>query len=111
MNLPEDCRLTYTVVHEAWYWCVTHMDEEPQLNIHASSNGGGVAWEFNIAEAALPGRPLVMKLFSETWPAFAQMPEFFAGLAEMGDGASLVDVRDFLVELGADDVTERERVR
>ena len=108
MNLPEDTHLAYVAMHEAWYAGASHIDH-PQLAIEASHKGGGCVWEFTAEEYELGGRQVVrVKMFFDSFAAYAQMPEFFAALAEQGESATLDSVRAALDALGAVDETERE---
>lgn len=112
MGLPEDCTLTYIISNEAWY---TQAAERAGLWVHASADGGGVAWEFGVEEFDLNGPTVQVKLFSDAFAAFTQIPEFFAALAELHDtehgnrapNVTLGDVRRILDRLGATDRTER----
>jgi hypothetical protein len=110
MNIPEDCHLAYIVSHEAWYWDASRAPgENPHLSVSASGkgSGGGVAWEFDIEEMELGGKPVTrVKVFDDAYAAFAQVPELFAALAD-GGGTTLAAVRDLLDMLGAVDETER----
>lgn len=109
MNLPDDCYLAYTVMHEAWYRHRTPADDKPELNISATSHGGGVAWEFHVNEHELGLRSpsLQLHMFDDSWSAFVQLPELFAALAA-GEVATLTDLRGLLDKLGAVDTTERK---
>lgn len=110
MNLPEDTHLAYTVWHEAWYADLNRIPgEEPHLMVAASAegSGGGVAWEFQIDGYQLGREPVTrVKMFDDAYAAFAQMPEFFAVLAEQTP-QTLDDVRAILDALGAVDETPR----
>jgi hypothetical protein len=109
MNLPDDCRLTYIITHETWYWPITPRRQRRGIGIHATSSGGGVAWEFYVEERDLGHRipALELRMFDDAWMAFDQIPEFFAGLREVAEGGRLSDVREFLDRLGAVDETAR----
>jgi hypothetical protein len=104
MNLPDDTHLAYIVSHEAWYY---RGDGKPSLSVSASANGGGVAWEFEIEEMELGGKPVTrVKVFDDAYAAFAQVPELFAALAD-GAGTTLTACRGLLDMLGAADETGR----
>jgi hypothetical protein len=108
MDLPEHTHLAYVASHEAWYAHANQISH-PQLSIMASHKGGGVAWEFSAEEYELGGRQVVrVRMFFDSFAAYAQMPEFFAALAEQGETATLDSVRAALDALGALDETERE---
>jgi hypothetical protein len=108
MNLPEHTHLAYILIHEAWWAAANHIDH-PQLSISASHKGGGCAWEFTAEQDELGGRQVVrVKMFFDSFAAYAQMPEFFAALAEQGESATLDSVREVLDSLGAVDETEHE---
>ena len=111
MNLPDGTHLAYMVTHEAGTASAiraTMPDEYDSLMISASSDDGrGVAWEFNLADYRLGGRPaLQVGMFYDSWPAFVQVPELFAALAEAGQ-PTLQDVVVLLESLGAVDETVR----
>jgi hypothetical protein len=106
MNLPEDTRLAYTVWQEAWFYDPRN-NEEPFLMVSAAAKGGGVAWEFQIDGYELGGNPVTrVKMFDDSYAALAQLPEFFAALAEQQPG-TLDEVRALLGSLGAVDETPR----
>ena len=109
MNLPEDTHLAYTVWHEAWYADASRIPgEQPHLMVSAAADGGGVAWEFQIDGYELGKSPVTrVKMFMDSYAAFAQMPEFFATMAEQRP-VTLDEVRDILHALGAVDETPRE---
>lgn len=103
-SLPEDCFFAYVVSHEAWYASVV---KGRQIWIQAASREGGVAWEFAVEEEDLGGQPHVrVEIFDDAFAAFAQIPEFFAALAERKPD-DLLKVADLLDEVGAKDTTER----
>jgi hypothetical protein len=106
MKLSEDTHLAYTVAHEAWYW---RGDENPFVMVAASAkgSGGGVAWEFQIEEMELGGKPTTrVKVFDDAYAAFAQIPEFFAAFAD-APPSTLRAVIAALDAMGAVDETER----
>lgn len=110
MNLPEDTHLAYTVWHEAWYADASRTPgEQPHLMVSASGDDeGGVAWEFQIDDYELGNAPVTrVKIFEDAYAAFADMPEFFAALAERRP-VTLDEVREILDGLGAIDETQRE---
>lgn len=109
MNIPQDCDLTYIVGYEAWYADANRAHESnPYLNIQAAAREGGVAWEFKAAEYDLDGPTLQLAMFGDSFDAFAEMPEFFAALAEQKP-RTLVELRKLLDGIGARDATERTR--
>jgi hypothetical protein len=67
-----------------------------------------VEWEFVVVEYDF-GKGAVphLEMFSDSWAAFEQVPELFAGLRDEADGADLEAVIGLLDQLGAVDVTER----
>ena len=108
MNLPEDTHLSYIVWHEAWYADASRIPgDKPHLNVQAAADDGGVAWEFQIDGYDLSGPVTRLKMFQDSYAAFAQMPEFFEMLAEQRP-VTLTEVRDILHALGAVDETPRE---
>lgn len=108
MQLPDDTHLAYVVTHEAWYSKVPGaIGGEPSVGISASAAGGGVAWEFAVEAVDLGSPSLRLKMFWDSFDAFAQIPDFFAGLRQIGNG-TLADVRALLDRLGAVDETQRQ---
>ncbi len=111
VNLPDGCRLAYTIFHEAWY-ASADPDRRPTINVSAAStHGDGVAWDFQIVEhqvgpAGQRIPALRVEIFDDAWPAFAQVPELFAALAAAGQ-PTLNDVTVLLDRLGAVDETAR----
>jgi len=110
VNIPKDCRLAYVVSHEAWYWDVSRSPgDKPHLNVQAAAYEGGVAWEFEVSEYHLGGKPCThIEMFDDAYEAFAQIPEFFVLMREHQPG-TLREVRGILDGLGAEDVTKRTR--
>lgn len=110
MKLPDGTHLAYVVTHEAWYSRGHGLpDRDPSIGVMASAegSGGGVAWEFSIRAVPLSGSPsLKLGMFWDCFDAFGQMPEFFEGLAGIGNG-TLDDIRALLDQLGAVDETAR----
>ncbi|MFE5290407.1 hypothetical protein ACFRAQ_36135 [Nocardia sp. NPDC056611] len=109
-SLDADCRLTYTISHEAWYFTAAAAlsgDEQPHLNVHSSAEDGGVAWEFRIREGGLKSIPSTqIVMFDDAYAALTQVPELFAALAaeRPRDVAAVIAILD---RLGAQDITER----
>lgn len=110
MNLPDDCTLAYTVNHESKYYRLyreaTGTMTGRSLGVAASASGGGVAWEFVVEEHRLGKGAVQLQIFDDAFAALAQIPEFFAALAEQ-EPTSLDAVRAILDELGAVDQTTR----
>lgn len=105
-RLPEDCYLAYIVMHEAYWAPRTWIpNEKPTVMVQAASNGGGVGWEFAVEDYASINA-VRLAMFSDSWAALTQIPEFFAALAA-GEVSSLADARVLLDRLGAVDRTER----
>jgi hypothetical protein len=109
VNIPDDCHLAYIVSHEAWYWNALGSTEKPHLNVQAAAYGGGVAWEFDVSEYHLGGKPCTrIQMFDDAYESFAQIPEFFILMREHRPG-TLREVRGILDGLGAADLTQRAR--
>jgi hypothetical protein len=106
VNLPDDCELTYAVYSEAWY-AKALTACTPSITIMASHRGGGAAWEFDVEEHDLGKPALRLRMFSDSWDAFAQIPAFFTALCVDGP-CTLVDLREILARLGARDTTQRK---
>lgn len=109
MKLPDDCYLSYILPHEAYYWSTARLSEKDRhsVNVVAAARSGGCAWEFTVVEYHLSGITLHLEMFSDSWDALAQIPEFFSALAS-GEITTLADVRGLLDGLGAVDETKRE---
>lgn len=105
ITLPEDCYLDYVLPKEAWYREVVR--EEPEIQIRASSRGGGCLWEFAAVEVENIG--VQLRIFDDAWRALNDIPEFFQIIAASGQGTTLDDVRKILDGMGAVDSTERTR--
>lgn len=106
MHLPDDCDLTYIVNAEAWYADAVR-DRYPTLSVVAESRDGGCAWEFGIEDRSdLGDDTICLKLFSDAFDAFTQVPEFFTALAQ-DQPQTLPDVCAILDRLGARDATKR----
>lgn len=108
MDLPENTHLAYNVWREAWYADV-RKDDKPGIGIAASAEGtgGGVAWEFQITQYELGGKPCThIEMFDDAYEAIVQVPELFAALAKEQPG-TLEQVRAILNGLGAVDETSR----
>lgn len=107
MQLPEGTHLTYNVYHEAWHWDMSrNHNDSPQIGVVATYPEGGSAWSFSVVDDRGSAR---LNMFYDGWRAFHDVPEFFAGLAELRDNTSLEQVRDLLDRLGAVDTTPRVR--
>lgn len=114
MELPEDCFLAYVVTHEAWYYepnRASGLLNGRSLNVSASSRGGGVAWEFTVEEHPHNGGGIKLNMFDDSFPAFVQIPEFFAALNGNEVPESVAAVREILDRIGAVDTTERVNPR
>lgn len=108
MNLPEGTHLSYIVWHETWYADASRIPgDHPHLMVSAAADEGGCAWEFQIDGYDLSGPVTRVKMFMDSYAAFAQMPEFFAAL-EAQRPVTLDGVRAILHSLGAVDETARE---
>ncbi|GAA2623899.1 hypothetical protein GCM10010399_64010 [Dactylosporangium fulvum] len=102
-TLPGNTFLAYTVMHEA-HWAPlawTGLGEPNQINI-AATTGGGARWEFIVYEKDGAAR---LCMYDEAWPAFREIPDFFAALPGLH---TLDEVRAVLDSFGAVDQTERE---
>jgi hypothetical protein len=112
MNLPPGAVFAYSFEPEARYWptvTASNPDQVPDITVMASHLGGGRHWEFLIED---PGTG-ELRLSRHSDPedleaARAQVPEFFAAMAELRP-RTLEEVRAVLARLGAVDVTLRER--
>jgi hypothetical protein len=101
----DDLYRAYVVPHEAWY--SQHLPERdgPSISVELASREGGCAWEFEITgEGDLGVR---IKMFSDAWRAFTDVPELFPALAALGPSATLADVRRLLDRQGWEDITRR----
>ena len=108
MSLPEGTHLAYIVVKDAWYASAAYnRDEKPTVSVMASHEDGGVAWEFAVVEFDLDGPSVHLEMFYDSFAALSEMPEFFAGLQQIGKGDGLAAVVALLDSLGAADETKR----
>jgi len=108
MQMPDGCRLAYTIAHEAWYPSVI---TDPHISVAASViDGGGVAWEFIVEERELrhDEKAIRVGVFDDAFEVFEHVPEFFAALSEKKP-RTLGEVVDVLKALGAVDETEYVR--
>jgi hypothetical protein len=101
-----DYTLTYDVSTEAWY-ALTDRDA-PRIGVHRSHAGGGVAWEFSVEERDLSGPTLLLRMFDDSWDAFADVPELFEVL-RTETPHTLTELRVLLGQLGFVDITKRDR--
>jgi hypothetical protein len=110
-------RLSYVISHEAHYKSVVKGRE---INVHreALTEDGkhdGVYWEFGFEWHDLPshGDTPQLRMFDDSWAAFAEVPELFAALARRhtadGNNVSMppAAVAALLDSLGFTDVTPR----
>lgn len=105
---PEGYRLAYVLTGEAWYSqppLTRPPGDRNVLMISMDSLGGGGRWEFAIDDEA--GGGLRVKVYDDAWQAFADVPEFFTALADLGRGALLDEVVEILDRLGFADTTKR----
>lgn len=107
MQLPEGTYLSYHASHEAWHWEMSrNHGDPPQFVIAAQYPEGGSAWSFSVVRDEYGAQ---LRTYEDGWRAFVDVPEFFAGLAELGDNTTLEQVRALLDRLGAVDETPRVR--
>ena len=107
-QLPDDCFLAYSLMHEAWYADVVKLGK-PTIMVGAASNGGGCAWEFVVTEHILGSQTGIrLEMFDDSFDAFAQIPDFFTRL-RTGKPSTLREVQALLDSMGAVDSTERQR--
>lgn len=110
-ELLGNAHLAYTIYHEADWWQQLREDLRPnsghrtvQVAASARGRGGGVRWEFSIAE--VPGIGLKMSIFDDAWVGFGAIADLFQSLAAERP-ASLEEVVSLLDRIGAVDETER----
>ena len=96
--------MTFTVCHEAWY---TERNRPQELMITKAHRGGGCKWEFGV-RANPDINAIRAEVFEDAFAAFAEVPDFFAGLAELGKDATIGDVVALCAALGYTDTTPRE---
>jgi len=107
MDLPTGCELHYLIGDEAWYAEANKpTNPDPYLSVMAQYPGDGCEWEFEITEHDYNGGCVKVKMFSDSFAAFAEIPEFFDALTDLSP-ASLSGVVAILDELGAKDATPR----
>ena len=119
-QLPDGTHLAYSINHESRWWRQIPTQARPnngrpsiQVCASAEGNGGGVAWEFAVVEHDLGKTIPALKLgiFDDAWAAFADIPGFFASLADGDEMLTLDDVVAILKALGAVDETDRGEPR
>lgn len=115
-ELPKGSHLAFTIYHETEWWQALPPHQLPnggnpcvQVAASAKGQGGGVDWEFGVVQTE-PGA-LKLTMHDDAWPAFAQIPRFFAELSRRGNLMALGDVVVLLIQLGAVDETERSAAR
>lgn len=103
--------LAYYRVRDTWYHKLAPIPHDTTVLMVGDygKTGGGCTWEFALCEEEQTGRPLRLKMFSESWPAFTVCPAFFTGLADLGDDASEDEVIELMNSLGFIDRTEESR--
>lgn len=81
---------------------------EHEFGISCSHPKGGSAWEFKVVEVTGRRGDLIgiqVRMFDDSWQAYADIPEFFRGLRGLGERPSLDDVKALCAELGYRDRT------
>jgi hypothetical protein len=111
MHLDPDCFLTFNVNHEEHYYETLKAAGAARgrsVNVHSTSHGGGVAWEFVIEEVELEkGRMCTRaRIFDDAYAAFTQVPRLFETLADRRP-THIEDVVALLRGIGAMDTTDR----
>jgi hypothetical protein len=111
MHLDADCYLTFNVNHQEHYYetlKAAGAASGRSVNVHSTSHGGGVAWEFAIEEVEIEkGRMCTRaRIFDGAYPAFTQVPELFRVLARQRPHR-IEDVVAILLGVGAMDTTTR----
>ncbi len=111
-TLPAVTQLAYTICHEESVWLRLPYNQRPNKGRRAigvcAQNGHDNRWEFYLVEHVHHGSPaLEVSLFPEAWPAFRQIPQFFAALAAGSQALTLEGVVALLDGLGAVDETQR----
>lgn len=104
-RVDDDCTLTYTIYRESWY-AESFAGEPDKIGVHATSDGGGVKWEFAVSEHAFDGSCTKLEMFEDAYAALADVPEFFEAL-HADHPKTLVEVQVILDRIGAQDRTER----
>lgn len=102
--------LTYSVPAEAFYAGTLAPSELRCIDVQASSDLGGVAWEFSVYEADLGRSTVGVRLFTGAFQALADIPDFFEALREEEPGTK-AEVRAILDRVGAWDKTSRVNPR
>ncbi len=116
----DDYEMTYTLPHEAWYADTFRLGRDPketrEIGVVKAAEGGGCDWEFSIVE--VEGIGIQVRMFDDSWRATKEIPELFAGLADLAptivpyagyaNRPTLDDVRGLLDRLGFRDDTDRD---
>lgn len=117
---PDGMYLAYTICHEDLSWLRAPYNQRPNKGNRAvqvalecdDDEQGRCVWEFYLVEQILLDKPVLMvSLFPEAWPAFRQIPRFFAALAAGGETLTLDGVVALLEQDGAVDETQRSTLR
>jgi hypothetical protein len=99
-------RLTFYVMHEAWSWMPRIHENNLTAYISISTFPGS---EFSMRwyELSSGVTPRLM-MFSDSWEAFNQCPEFFKRFPSLDKKITPDEFKAFLLELGFVDTTERK---
>jgi len=115
MKLANGTKLSYHVTEESWYARMPSpgrgglQPEHPEVFIGAYHPDGSATWEFAVRDHVWRGggHALRLEMFSDSWAALREMPEFFEALSGSDPPSTLDDVKALLDSLGAVDTTER----
>lgn len=103
--LADGAVLTYIRSHEAW-WAAANKIFDPELSVMAEFSGDGCDWEFSVKQCDLSGVCIKLGIFSDSFAAFRDIPEFFRLLTEENP-VTVDQVCGILDRMGASDRTDR----
>lgn len=98
--------VSYIRSRDAWYAHVIPENDATVFMVGAYHPDGSCDWEFAICQERVEGKPMRVKMFSDSWDAFLDAPRFFVGLAELGEDANPDNVLDLMKASGFHDCTE-----
>ena len=105
MILMTNTSVSFIRVADQWY--AKHIPSDSTVfMVGTYGEHGGCTWEFAITDGEAGVSSPRVKIFMDAFVAFQEIPEFFAGLAELGDAAMAEDIMELMLELGFKDRTQ-----
>ena len=108
----------YHIVDQSWHHPITSKvlgngtDEGANatrimVGMYSTTGTGACQWEFAVAEPT--PSTISVRVFNDAWDAFADIPDFFSGLSDLGASADVGSVIILMERLGFEDMTQRTR--